>query len=137
MVSLKTRANWKQGLLCNAGFEGVKDVEVTTKGALFEYKGAWSAVHMLVSAVETCFMVTFLSIAEKARVGIKSFESEAEGEMTAPDGKHSAITSITIRLNVQLLNDSDRAKLQALYEKAEQYCVVGNSLNFKVKVLAV
>ncbi|PIR17075.1 MAG: hypothetical protein COV46_05810 [Deltaproteobacteria bacterium CG11_big_fil_rev_8_21_14_0_20_49_13] len=137
MASLKTRANWKQGLLCNTGFESVKDIDVTTKGALDEYKGAWSPVHMLVSAVETCFMVTFLSIAERAHVGIRAFESETEGEITTPDGKHSAITSITIRPNVQLLNKSDRTKLQGLYEKAEQYCVVRNSLNFKVKILAV
>jgi organic hydroperoxide reductase OsmC/OhrA len=73
-------------------------------------------------------------ILEKARVEITSYESEAEGVLGMVDDKHSAITGITIRPKVGLKNESDRSKLPQLYQKTEEYCVVGNSFNFKIKI---
>lgn len=115
--------------------EGVESIRVVGKTVMAGHKGAWSPVHMLVSAAETCFWVTFSMITEKARVEIKSVESEAEGVMESKDGKHFAITAIKIRPNVQLVNESDRPRLPGLYKKAEEYCVVGNSFNFKVEIV--
>lgn len=133
--NVTTKLAWRDGLVCDASFEGVTPVKVTAKSNLEKYPGAWSPVHMLVSSIETCFFVTFLFIAAKAHVEISSYQSEAEGMMDAPDGKHSAITTVAIRPRVGLTNEMDRSKLTQLFEKTEEYCTVGNSLNFKVKVL--
>jgi len=118
-----------------AEFENVAPIKVVAKSLLEKHQGAWSPVHMLVSSVETCFFVTLLAIAEKAHVEIKAYESSAEAEMGLKDGKHSAITSITIRPKVELADENDRQKLPNLFKKAEEYCTVGNSLNFTARIL--
>jgi uncharacterized OsmC-like protein len=130
-MDITTKAVSKDLNVINAGFENAEPLKVAAKGILDKHPGAWSPVHMLVSAVETCFWVTFGMIAEKARVEVRSVESEAEGVIEAKDGRHFAITGIKIRPIVQLVNESDRPKLPELYKKAEEYCVVGNTLNIR------
>ncbi len=134
-MNLTTKASSKDLGVIDAGFENAGPIKVAAKSILEKHPGAWSPVHMLVSAAETCFWVTFSMIAEKAHLGIKSVESEAEGVMESKDGKHFAITGIKIRPTVRLVNESDRPRLPELYKKAEEYCVVGNSFNFKVEVV--
>lgn len=134
MADLNTKLVWKGGNVCEAVAGEVAPIKVVAKSLLSDNPGTWSPVHMLVSAAETCFFVTFQMIAERARVEFTSFESEATGELGTPDGKHSAVTAVTIRPKVTLKNESDRPKLHNLFQKAEEYCTVGNSFNFKVKI---
>jgi len=133
--TIKTQA-LSTGETIAARFENSQSVTVVGKNLLEKNVGAWSPVHMLLSAVETCFLVTFRMIAERAHVGIGSIKSEATGTIDSTDGKHFAITAIQIRPTVQLLNAQDNHKLSDLYKKAEEYCVVGHSLNLKVEVVS-
>lgn len=134
MADLNTRLLWQGGSICSASFDGVLPVKVAAKGLLPRHPGAWSPVHMLVAAAETCFFVTFQMIAERARVEFISYESEAEGKIETKDGKHGAVTAITIRPKITLKDRNDEARLPALFKKAEEYCTVGNSFNFKVNI---
>lgn len=131
---INTRLVWREGEICDISFGDREKIGVTGKSNLEKYDKAWSPVHLMVSAVESCFLATFLAIAERSRVEIKSFKSTAEGVIDTIDGKRTAITSITIRPKVELINESDKTRLPKLFEKAEEYCTVGNSLNFKVKI---
>jgi organic hydroperoxide reductase OsmC/OhrA len=126
---------WKNGELL-AGFEGVEPIRAVAKTVMNEHKGAWSPVHMLAASIEACFAVTFLMIAEKAHVDITSFETTSTSTLEAKDGKHTAVTAIEIRPKVGLKNEGDRSKLEQFFKKAEAYCVVGNSLNFRPKIIA-
>lgn len=134
MSDLRTQLTWDNDKTCKSSFENVSPINVMAKSLLNEHKGVWSPVHMTVASAETCFFVTLLMILEKAHVEIRSYESEAEGILGTPDGKHSAITGITIRSKIGLKNESDRQRLHQLYQKAEEYCTVGNSFNFKIKI---
>ncbi len=134
--TISTKLDWKNGACCSANFGAVDTISVTSKTALADNPKAWSPVHMLLSAAETCFFVTFQMIADKSHVSFSHFSSEATAEIGMPDGKHHAITSITIKPKVTLINEADRQKLDVLFQKAEEYCTVANSLNFKV-VIAV
>ncbi|MBI2092917.1 MAG: OsmC family protein [Deltaproteobacteria bacterium] len=132
---LTTGVVWKDGLVFEAGFEKAKPVAITGKKELDKTAGAWSPVHMLVAAAEDCFALTFFKMAEKFHVKVTSYRSEAKATLDAPDGKHFAITSITINPKIGLENEADRPKLQSIFEKVEEYCPVGNTL--KVKIVAI
>lgn len=129
-----TNVKWTGEHACSASFGTAAGIKVTSKSGLEAMKSAWSPVHMLVSAAEACFLVTFLMIAEKSHVAISSYESEAEGEMGLIDGKRMAITSITIRPKIKLVNPVDETKIPNLLQKAEEYCVVANSLKLKINI---
>jgi uncharacterized OsmC-like protein len=123
---------WKDGMVFEAGFEGAKPVTITGKMELDKTSGAWSPVHMLVAAAEDCFALTFFKMAEKFHVKITSYRSEANATLDAPDGKHFAITSITINPKIGLENEADRPKRRSIFEKVEEYCPVGNTLKIKI-----
>jgi len=115
-------------------FESHPPIDVAGLSKVSEIPEAWSPVHLLASAVESCFLVTLLSIAEKMKIGIKSYASTAECVITAPDGKHHEVTEIILRPTFHLEDDADRLRLKLLVQKSEEYCPVKNSLKTKVRI---
>jgi organic hydroperoxide reductase OsmC/OhrA len=52
--------------------------------APLEFKGhenTWTPEHLFTSAVSTCFMTTFLAIAEMSKLDFVSFRAEAVGKL--------------------------------------------------------
>ena len=115
-------------------FESHPPIDVAGMSKAKEIPEAWSPPHMLLAAVESCFLVTLLSIAEKMKIAIKSYASTAEGVIGAPDGKHHEVSEITIRPTFHLENEEDRPRLKLLVQKSEEYCLVRQSLKTKVKI---
>ena len=115
-------------------FESHPPIDVDGMSRTAEIPEAWDPPHMLLAAVESCFLLTLLSIAEKMKISIKSYASTAEGVIAAPDGKHSEVAEIVLRPAFHLENDADRPRLKLLVQKAEEYCLVRNSVKSKVRV---
>ena len=44
-------------------------------------EGIWSPEHLFTAAVNSCFMTTFLAIAEKSRLSFKAFTCQAKGKL--------------------------------------------------------
>jgi hypothetical protein len=95
--------------------------------------GLWSPEHLLIGAVASCFMTTFLAIAEKARLNFKSFHCKAVGNLDTQDGL-LMITEITIIPQVELVNPLDAEKAEMLLEKAEKHCLITHSIKSKVNL---
>ncbi|WP_431209585.1 OsmC family protein [Puia sp. P3] len=57
--------------------------------------GIWSPEHLLVAAVDSCLMTTFLAIAENSGLEFVSFESKALGKLEKVGGKYM-ITEIEL-----------------------------------------
>src|SRR5690349_13974368 len=49
--------------------------------------GLWSPEHLLVAAVNSCFMTTFLAIAENSKLEFHLFSCSATGKLEKVDGK--------------------------------------------------
>ena len=115
-------------------FESHPPIDVVGLSKTKDIPEAWSPEHLLMSAAESCFFITIRAIAEKMKIGIKSYASTAEGIMSAPDGKHHEVTEIVIRPAIHLENEADRLRLNLLIQKSEEYCVITKSLKTKVRV---
>jgi organic hydroperoxide reductase OsmC/OhrA len=115
-------------------FESHPPIDVVGMSKVSQIPEAWSAPHLFVASVESCFLLTMLAIAEKMHIGIRSYASTAEGVLVSADGKHHVIGEIIIRPNFHLVNEADRLRLKLLAQKAEEYCLVANSLKTKVTV---
>lgn len=64
-----------------------------------EFKGEpniWAPEELLVGSVNTCMMLTFLSLAQARGLAPAGYESEAEGLLEDIDGKYS-FTEVTVR----------------------------------------
>ena len=102
--------------------------------------GIWSPEHLLVAAVNSCLMTTFLAIAENSKLSFKSFTSEASGKLEKVEGKY-LITEITLEPVVMLESFVDKEKAEKVLQKSEAACLISNSIKstiiFKPTVLFV
>jgi organic hydroperoxide reductase OsmC/OhrA len=91
----------------------------------------WSPETLLVAAVADCFVLTFRVVADLSRVEWSSLVCEADATLDRIE-RVTRFTGIvlTARLTVPPGTDPDRAK--RAMEKAEQSCLVTNSLRADV-----
>lgn len=93
--------------------------------------GIWSPEHLLVAAVNSCLMTTFLAIAENSKFDFSNFESNADGKLEKVDGKFM-ISEIVLKPVVTLLKEEDREKAIRILEKSEAACLISNSVKSKI-----
>src|ERR1043166_2510643 len=94
--------------------------------------GAWTPEHLFVGAVNSCFMTTFLAIAENSKLDFMSFKSAAEGKLEKREGEGLSITEITLRPKLTIRNPHDAARAARILEKAEKHCLISNSVKTEI-----
>lgn len=87
---------------------------------------------MLVAAVASCHMLWYLHLCAVAGVTVTSYRDTplAIGEMEASGA--GRFTSITLRPEITITNDSDKKKALAIHDDVHQYCFIARSINFPV-----
>ena len=64
--------------------------------------GIWSPEHLFTAAVSSCFMTTFLSIAENSKLEFKSFACNSIGKLDMVEGKLQ-MSEVTIAPKLTIL----------------------------------
>jgi peroxiredoxin-like protein len=98
--------------------------------------GIWSPEHLLVAAVSSCLMTTFLAIAENSKLEFASFTCNANGKLEKIDGKFM-ISEIVLRPELIIKNESDKEKALKVLEKSEAACLISNSVRSKIVFVPV
>ena len=91
---------------------------------------------MLVGAVSSCHMLTFLALAAKKRLVVDRYVDDASGVLGKLDGGKMAITAITLKPEVTFGGDirPDEDTLAAMHEKAHHHCFIANTVNCTITV---
>ena len=93
--------------------------------------GVWSPEHLLVAAVNSCLMGTFLAIAENSKFEFINFESNASGKLERVDGKF-VITEITLSPVVSIADAEEKERAERILQKAEAACIISNSIKSRI-----
>ena len=96
-----------------------------------EFKGEpdiWAPEELLVGSLNTCMMLTFLTLAQARGL---TPESEAEGLLENVEGKYH-ITEVAVRPHVTLKSDAELEPARKTMESVEAHCFIANSINAKV-----
>ena len=93
--------------------------------------GIWSPEHLLVAAVNSCLMTTFLAIAENFKFDFIDFESNASGKLEKVDGKFM-ISEITLSPVLTITADADQEKAMRILQKSEPACLISNSIKSEI-----
>jgi organic hydroperoxide reductase OsmC/OhrA len=119
-----------------------RDIEVAIAGkpalaasSAGEFKGDESKHNhedLLLVALSTCHMLSYLALAARARIEIVSYVDEATAEMAMKDGA-VRFAEAMLRPRVAVKPGADLAKAEALHEKAHKICFIANSVNFPVR----
>jgi len=95
--------------------------------------GIWSPEHLFTASVSSCFMTTFLAIAEYSKLDYLSFKCGAVGVLGKPEGKY-AMTEIILKPRIELANENDREKANKIILKAEAACLITRSIKTPVRL---
>jgi len=98
--------------------------------------GLWSPETLFVAAANTCFLTTFVAIAEFSKLELAGVEIAAEARLERVPGQGYRFTELVLRPLVTLAHEADREKAQRLLEKAETSCIVARSIQTPLRVEA-
>lgn len=94
-------------------------------------EGIWSPEHLLVAAVNSCLMTTFLAIADNSQLPFLHFESHAKGRLDKQDGKYM-ITEILLQPVITIADAADTDKAEKVLRKSEAACLISNSIKSNI-----
>ncbi len=89
--------------------------------------GVWSPEHLLVAAVNSCLMTTFLAIAENSKLTFVAFNSRATGKLEKAEGKFM-ISAIELMPQLTITNEADKERAKRILQKSEAACLISNSV---------
>ena len=131
----RAKTDWasaRQGTLSGAGKAPV------VVGSPPEFRGRpefWSPEELLVGSVNTCLMLTFLSLAQAKNLVPAGYDSEAEGLLEHVDGKYR-ITEVAVRPRVTLNGAAELEPARQIMAGVEAQCFISNSIKAKVTLAA-
>lgn len=100
------------------------------------HEGVWTPEHLFVASVNSCFMTTFLAIAENSKLEFAKFNTGAEGKLEKVEGQGLMITHITLRPQLVVKHRRDTERALRIFEKAERHCLISNSIRTETKLEA-
>lgn len=131
----KAKTTWssaRRGTLSAAGKPNV------IVGSPPEFKGEpdiWAPEELLVGSVNTCIMLTFLTLARARGLNPAGYESEAEGLLEAIEGTYR-MTEVTVRPRITVNSETEVGPIREIIESTEPHCFMSNSVKANVKVIA-
>lgn len=130
----RTAVAWTGGRAGQLGSEGKPGFRVASPPEFKGEAGVWSPEDLFVASANVCTMATFLSFAERAKVVVHGYHSEAEGTLELVEGGFR-FTRIVVRPRVRVLAGHVELARQAMQE-AHAKCLVSNSMRCEVVVEA-
>jgi organic hydroperoxide reductase OsmC/OhrA len=88
---------------------------------------------LVVVAVSSCQLLTFLAIAARARVQVVDYDDHAEAEMSEDD-KPMRLTKLTLRPRIVVGPGVKEERVLKLTEMTHKQCYISNSLSTEIVV---
>lgn len=128
-----TRLEWtgeKKGILkC----KGKPDIVVACPPEFGGHPGIWSPEDLFLASVEVCTMTTLLWFTNKEDLTLKSYKSEAIGNVELVGGVFQ-FSSITIKVKINVLSEEDGLRVEKILKKVKRACLITNSIETDVHI---
>ena len=112
---------------------GKPDLFLTTDNPAVGDKSKLNPEDLLVSALSSCHMLSYLYLCSLEGVIITSYLDNATGIMIENESGGGKFKEVTLNPIVSVTEESMVEKAIALHHKAHEICYIANSVNFEVK----
>ena len=133
MYEYHTRVKWKKDRLC--ALETGKGLS-TDFSSPPEFKGIGGLLTpecLFVASQNTCFLMTFISMAERMRLEFLSYECEAFGYLEKTQSGF-AFTRIVLRPRIEVKDNRDAERARKAIELADSNCLIANSIKSEIQI---
>ncbi|MDN4164999.1 OsmC family protein [Cytophagales bacterium LB-30] len=126
---------WKEGRLGQLNSPELNTkIEVATPPEFDKgIAGIWSPEHLFTASIVSCFMTTFLAVAEYSKLEFERFDCQAKGILDKVEGKMQ-MTEVILMPVLELKDEMDREKANKIMHKAEAACLISNSVKTAVRL---
>ena len=121
--------NEEQGVVYSPSVK--QTVTVSTPVEFGGNGGEWNPEILFLSAINSCYMTTYLQFVKKLKFENAGFECTATGQVELVDGKYK-FTYIHIYPKAHVLNEADEEKALLAMGKTKKYCLISNSIDAEI-----
>lgn len=96
-----------------------------------EFRGTpdvWCPEDLLIGALNTCLMLTFLALAHRKNVEVIAYESTAHGTVDNSSGNKFRVTRVIVQPRVTLKDEVAAAAARSVIKETKEVCMVTNSI---------
>lgn len=130
----QTDIEWNQERIGQLRSPGLTNIQIAAPPEFKGHENMWTPEHLFTSAVSSCFMTTFLAIAEMSKLEFVSFSADAVGKLEKLEGQGFVMTEILLRPRLKISRSQDADRATRILEKAEKNCLISNSIKTAVRV---
>ena len=112
---------------------GKPDLHLTTDNAAVGDNSKLNPEDLLVSAVSSCHMLSYLYVCALEGIVITSYTDEAEGTMIEHETGGGSFKEIILRPKCTVQEATMIPRAIELHHKAHEICYIANSVNFEVR----
>lgn len=118
-------------------FENGQSVTGSSAPAYFGNPGTVNPETLLLAALASCHMLTFLAIAAKFGFQVSRYRDKAEGTLAKNAEDRVAITHCRLRPEIEFFGGKTPSQedLRKMHQSAHRNCFIANSLNSQVEIL--
>jgi len=98
------------------------------------HEGVWTPEHLFVGAINSCFMTTFLAIAENSKLDFVHFDAKATGKLEEHEDVGLMMTVVILRPELTISNAHDKDRALRILRKAERHCLIANSVKAAISL---
>ena len=132
--SYTTEVEWTGERRGDLSAPHLPDLEVDVPPEFKGHEGVWTPEHLFVAAVNSCFMTTFLAIAENSKLEFVSFSADAKGKLEKLEGQGFIMTEVVLRPKLLVSHARDVERAGRILEKAEKNCLISNSIKTETRL---
>lgn len=129
-----TEVGWTAERSGNLTAPGFPMVQVDAPPEFQGHDGVWTPEHLFVGAINSCFMTTFLAIAENSKLDFTEFSSKATGKLEKHAEEGLMMTLVVLRPRLTIRNARDEERALRILEKAEKHCLIANSIKTTLRL---
>ena len=96
-------------------------------------KDIWTPEHLFIASVNSCYMATFLVVAENSKFEFISFDCNSVG-IVETINETLAVTQITLKPKVVIKSAEHEEQLMKILEKSNKECLISNSVTTKISL---
>lgn len=131
--SYRTALDHTSGRSADLAAEGLPVLHVSSPPEFKGEPGLWTPEHLFVAAVDVCTMTTFLAFADRRKLDVTAYRSEAEGVLEFVDGGYR-FTRVTLRPRIRVASAADAEAAERVLREAHEACLIGRSVVAEVRV---
>jgi organic hydroperoxide reductase OsmC/OhrA len=113
--------------------EGKPELFLTTDNTAVGDKSKLNPEDLLVTAISSCHMLSYLYVCSMEGIVITSYIDNATGIMVEQESGGGSFKEVTLNPIVHVADESMVENAIELHNKAHEICYIANSVNFEVK----